>query len=827
MTGTWRSSLTLLSAFASAFFLQPQLAGAQIKARDLSQALAHLPDGGERFLRNYAGDGQGTNGSAIPLLLELEPGAAAPPGALWITEGLHILYANAKQPHELALLSERGKLSLSNRLLPAMSLAHNRISADRAALDYGLSGAGSVVGIVDTGADVAHPALRNADGGTRVVWMLAYGQTARGVHAELEEEYGCNGNDPCAVYDRADLDAILSSHDLSALPQDFIGHGTHIASIAAGFDAKYPGIAPQADLMVVAAADESGGVFDSRILLGTRFIFERAQERKQPAVINVSLGSNFGAHDGSSGLERGLESLAKGPGRTLVVAAGNSATRYSGILEKEYAPFGNHAQYAVTESTDLRVPILQYAARKTQIVGGIYLWIATQPGDHLRVALATQGDKVSPWTGPGEANSFNSESWRDPDQFDVVILNSSGGSTGLEVPPGNVVIAIAGKFSNERKFELVLSGSATTRIWATGTGAAAYGASGLGPVLSRAQTRGTVQIPASAASLISVGSTINRLDWVNYNGEVLEDSQTSSTGLSNFSSVGPNQLAQLKPELVAPGEGIIAAMAGAADPRGEESTMSQFDDYGTCPSSTECFVIDDEHGISSGTSMAAPMVTGTVALLMQRDSALTMDKARAYLMAGAYRLGASGQSGGWGTGEVDVVGALLAQENDLEQALAPSERPALSAQQSYVVWADSIVHPSPARGLIGQVLLRDAEGRPRPVRKEDLKLEVTGPGRGELEITGPGMVEIKLTAQAGSPFDQLQLRLSAGDLELFTQRLRINLDPVRDESGYALTGGSCSWTKVAPHKAPRDSLLFWLVGVLFVLISRNCTRRLH
>ena len=86
------------------------------------------------------------------------------------------------------------------------------------------------------------------------------------------------------------------------------------------------------------------------------------------------------------------------------------------------------------------------------------------------------------------------------------------------------------------------------------------------------------------------------------------------------------------------------------------------------------------------------------------------------------------------------------------------------------------------------------------------------------------MVEIKLTAHAGSAFDQLQVRLSAADLVLFEQTLDINLDPVRDENGYALTGGSCSWLAAA-HKPPYGSfMVFWLASSLFVLTTRRRLR---
>ena len=62
------------------------------------------------------------------------------------------------------------------------------------------------------------------------------------------------------------------------------------------------------------------------MLLATRFIFDRADEAQQPAVVNLSLGSDFGGHDGRTALELGLASFvsANQPGRAIVVAQGDA-----------------------------------------------------------------------------------------------------------------------------------------------------------------------------------------------------------------------------------------------------------------------------------------------------------------------------------------------------------------------------------------------------------------------------------------------------------------------------------------------------------------------
>src|SRR5690606_20778165 len=69
----------------------------------------------------------------------------------------------------------------------------------------GLDGKGVVVGIIDTGIDARHPDFRNADGTTRIAWVLDMSMQPLGElgHAELEAKYGCTSPRqlPCRVLD--------------------------------------------------------------------------------------------------------------------------------------------------------------------------------------------------------------------------------------------------------------------------------------------------------------------------------------------------------------------------------------------------------------------------------------------------------------------------------------------------------------------------------------------------------------------------------------------------------------------------------------------------
>ena len=156
------------------------------------------------------------------------------------------------------------------------------VLADTASKTFNRTGRNVIVGIVDTGIDLKHPDLQTAAGQTRVAWYLDLTQPAPlGLHPDLEETYGCtttdaNGNlvAPCAVYDANDINALLKSDPNGVLPQDEIGHGTHVASLAAGNglanpSPRYIGIAPEADLVIVNASRQNqGDLQDPDIILG-------------------------------------------------------------------------------------------------------------------------------------------------------------------------------------------------------------------------------------------------------------------------------------------------------------------------------------------------------------------------------------------------------------------------------------------------------------------------------------------------------------------------------------------------------------------------------
>lgn len=207
----------------------------------------------------------------------------------------------------------------------------------------GLDGSGIVIGIVDTGCDFRHRNFRQGKA-TRIRWI--WDQSAEAASPPAGFGYGreisAEGiNDALRWGDEEAYRILGYTPPIGA-------HGTHVMDIAAGngrepalfggrqeiaaVSTSHPGVAPNATLVFVQLKTfEGGSLGNSRQLLdAVEYIFERADQLNMPAVVNLSLSASGGPHDGSTLVEQGFEALLKEkPGRAIVVAAGNAYRKQS------------------------------------------------------------------------------------------------------------------------------------------------------------------------------------------------------------------------------------------------------------------------------------------------------------------------------------------------------------------------------------------------------------------------------------------------------------------------------------------------------------------
>ncbi len=146
---------------------------------------------------------------------------------------------------------------------------------------------------------------------------------------------------------------------------------------------------------------------------------------------------------------------------------------------------------------------------------------------------------------------------------------------------------------------------------------------------------GTAEIypPANDPFVITVGATEDK-------GTV----SISDDTVASFSAYGLTAAGTPKPDLVAPGKDIITYL-----PNNNKLNMGQ-----AHPEK----IVSDDYFRMSGTSMAAPMVTGAVALLLQDEPDLTPDQVKFRLMATARTDWAGYDPVHAGAGYLDIYAAV-------------------------------------------------------------------------------------------------------------------------------------------------------------------------
>lgn len=207
-----------------------------------------------------------------------------------------------------------------------------------------LTGQGVTVGIVDTGIDYTLPAFRYEDGTTKIRYI--WDQTIT-TEPNSNVNYG-------TVYTKEQIDAALKSEDpFATVPhRDTVGHGTYLASLAAGRACgDFIGAAPDCELVVVKLRKASPYYLEkflvpkaqenayeaTDIMLGLTYVFDRASEERRPNVTCMGLGTNFGGHNGQNRLENYISFLSNAPGTGICTAVGNESNarhHTEGVVEK-------------------------------------------------------------------------------------------------------------------------------------------------------------------------------------------------------------------------------------------------------------------------------------------------------------------------------------------------------------------------------------------------------------------------------------------------------------------------------------------------------------
>ncbi|MBK8283968.1 MAG: S8 family serine peptidase [Ahniella sp.] len=486
------------------------------------------------------------------------------------------------------------------------------------ALVAGAEGEGVSIGIIDTGVDYQHPNV----GGTGV--LADYQANDRTVITETGAAAFPTARVVGGFDFAGDLYTGANAPAPDADPMDCQGHGSHVTGSAAGggvnadgtpFTGPYdnttnfsalrigPGVAPRANIYAlrVFGCGGSTGLTAQAIDWSTDPNNDDDLSDRLD-VINMSLGSNFGSGIDVSTI---ASDNAAAIGVVVVASAGNAGDTFfiSG------SPGASQRTIAVASSLDggfpgAKVQINSPPAIAGTVQAGSNTMTDTNAGTPIPAVSGQTGNVVL--------------------MVDAVAPVNDGctAPTNAAALAGNIAMVDRGVCGFNVKIEFAQNAGAIGVLVADNV------SDPLTPAMGGAATI-DLTVPAVRISLES-GNAI-RAELLNGPVNVSMLAANAGDSLSGFSSRGPRGggLTQiLKPDVAAPGQNITSMQTGITCTGTAPST-------GCLVANASGFIPAGQTLVISGTSMAAPHVAGTAALMRQQFRTRSVEEIKALVMNGA------------------------------------------------------------------------------------------------------------------------------------------------------------------------------------------------
>lgn len=535
-------------------------------------------------------------------------------------------------------------IDLGQQLTPLLDKVRDELGVNYIHMGVNLpqsfDGTGVVVGVIDIGFDYGHPSFYDTTG-TQLRIKRVWQQADNTGTAPSGFSYGSE---------------YTTQEQILALGTDNpnYGHGSHTAGIAAGCGAPsangsaYRGMAPGADIVMVATPLIETSIFD-----GIRYIHQYARSVGKPCVINISLGSNTGPHDGTGSFDRMIEDyLYTQPVDSLVVvvSAGNSGDNKN-HLSKVFTPTDTELNTIldgfIIDSYHCDVDCWGDAGDEFSVILSLYkVNVNGSLSQHMQLPeISSQIDSTYVFTiGSPAGLTYNC-------QISVNHASPFNGRPEVYLYVSSIDMKPASEF-----FGLTVksTSSANVHLWSSVIDFSSFSQ----PNFSDGDAEYTIMgMGGNSDAVITVGSYATRLNY--------PDGSTISQGevgdLSTFSSHGPTYDGRTKPDIAAPGQMVVSVLSTQYQPffsimRIFDSTLFNGQTY--------------YYAMMGGTSMSSPVAAGIVALWLQHRPWLNVDSVRTILHTTANRDHFTGLipplgSSRWGWGKINAFGGLPSTMNPM------------------------------------------------------------------------------------------------------------------------------------------------------------------
>ena len=511
-------------------------------------------------------------------------------------------------------------------------------------LKHAYTGKNVLVGIIETEFDTHHPAFLDAQGKTRFIALWDQQDTA-------ENRQGTN-------YGKIEWANQLQTDSLFGLdPAN--SHGTGVTSYAAGSDIShtgafpYFGVAPDAMIIGVKYTDAN---VETDVINGLQWIFHVADSLKVPCVVNMSIGIATGPHDGTSLTDRAIDNASSKRGRIVVGAIGNDGINCTHIAftlasgESKGTWIGGIIDSLKNPARAIAVcGIDQWGEVGKDMADTLYI-LDSLSGSYKKSSRAVSTTITASyvdtvlWSNASTGKSDSVFFYASTESVSGLNKKSHIEITVISTNPALVMGVSAGFLKKQ---------SGVIHAW--NSAKKAFQSYAMENFFGGDSASTLNEIGGTAKTIITTGGYISKSQIYLYNGKFYDKGVQDRIGfLSAFSAAGPTIDGRLKPEICAPDEFVAGAMSRGAAEYGRTVIW---------PDTTNTY---SRYAMGTGTSVAAPITTGLIALMLQANDSLSCAEAVQILESTAIKDQFTGPLAApdnhWGYGKINALGALSAIE---------------------------------------------------------------------------------------------------------------------------------------------------------------------
>jgi len=426
-------------------------------------------------------------------------------------------------------------------------------------------------------------------------------------------------------------------------------HGTHVLGIAAGSDKNngnnYYGVAPEADIAIVSYNLNDSTTDNVSISDGVKYIYDYASSVNEPCVVNMSLGTQIGPHDGTSTFDQ-VSDLLQGKGKLLVGACGNEGSDSMHISQT----------FSALNPT-LKTFLTYY--KNTQLIGLSDIWGEVNNTFSIRVVVYNTATGTEIYTTPvfNATTSFSNI-------YTLTSINGAVGSIQIfteknanNKKPNAFVGSDMTSINAGNSIGIIITAqNGTVHAWADDY--YSYFISNNLPGWSNGNSNNSVgEIGGTGKQIISVGAYVSKTTFTNTLGQSYQLKNETLNNIASFSSTGPTIDRRTKPDIAAPGSLVVSSYSRAiiTDPNYSNYIVKKNTVNGK----------PYYYGQLEGTSMATPMVTGILATWLEAKNDLSPDEVRTILQETSILDTFTGTipsvgSNTWGFGKIDAWNGIQA-----------------------------------------------------------------------------------------------------------------------------------------------------------------------